>query len=206
MSTPVISTDVGGQTELIDNSVGGVVHCHLNPTEKEYQEEIDEYVKESLRVLDNLEEITKNCRKKVVNNFTLNIMMSKFDKIFEKTINDEKKKESSPLDKTVYELACESFATLYFNYTNDYYEKNFGIFLTAKKTKHEKLYRHAKAKLEVIGAVKEGKVIVEYLRSLKRLGLEFVNNIKLFFKAIFAGIVILLKIIKRIITKPFRKS
>lgn len=36
MSVPVISTDVGGQTELIDETVGGVVHYNENPTKEEY--------------------------------------------------------------------------------------------------------------------------------------------------------------------------
>ena len=48
MGVPVVSTDVGGQTELIDNEVGGIVHYHKDATPEEYEEEINNYVKDYL--------------------------------------------------------------------------------------------------------------------------------------------------------------
>ncbi|MBR1386386.1 MAG: glycosyltransferase [Bacilli bacterium] len=205
MSVPVISTDVGGQKELIDETVGGIVHYIPSMKDEDYQKEIDLYVKETLRVLENLDSISKNCRKKILDSFTLDIMMSKFDKIFEESIRNERDKKLLPIDKTTYELACEVFNTLYFNYTNDYYEKNLGVYLTAKKTKHQRLYRHIRVRLENLGALKEGKNIIEYLRSLKRLLKEFTYNVKTFFIALYSFIIIVLKVIKRVISKPFRK-
>ena len=35
MGVPVVSTDVGGQTELIDDTVGAIVHYHKDATEEE---------------------------------------------------------------------------------------------------------------------------------------------------------------------------
>ena len=75
MGVPVVSTDVGGQTELIDDTVGGIVHYHKDATEEEYEEEINNYVKETERVIENLDKIKSNCRKKILDGFTLNLSL-----------------------------------------------------------------------------------------------------------------------------------
>jgi len=205
MGVPVISTDAGGQSELIDDTVGGLVHFNENPTPEVYEQEIEEYVKETLRVVDKLEELKKNCRKKIIKGFTLNLMAQKFIKVFDEVIQEEKDRKLEQTSKSMYEVACEAFYTLYFNYTNDYYERNLGIYLTSEKTKHERLYRRARARLEKIGAVKEGKDIIEYLRSLKRLVKEFVYNVIRFFRALLSGIIIIFKVIVKFLKKPFKK-
>ena len=60
MGVPVVSTDVGGQTELIDDKVGGIVHCNINPSKEVYNNEINNilclikdkgYCKESRKIL-----------------------------------------------------------------------------------------------------------------------------------------------------------
>ena len=88
---------------------------------------------------------------------------------------------------------------------NDYYERNLGVYLTAEKSRHQKLYRKIRAKLEVFGAVKEGKIVIEFLRRFKKTSKDVVSVFTEFFKVLIAGIIIILKIVKRIITKPFRK-
>ena len=57
MNVPVISSDVGGQTELIDEKVGGIVHYNDNCSKDVYEKEINEYVKETERVLNYLDSI-----------------------------------------------------------------------------------------------------------------------------------------------------
>ena len=206
MGVPVISTDAGGQAELIDDKVGGLVHYNENPTPEIFEQEIEQYVEKTLKVVEKLDELKKNCRKKIIEGFTLDLMSQKFEKIFEEVIKNEKnKKNESVIDATTYELACEAFNNLYFNYTNDYYERNLGIYLTAKKNNHQRLYRHVRTKLELFGAVNEGKNIIEFIRSIKRLLNENINALKLFGKAFVSTISLIYKVIKRIATKPFRK-
>ena len=208
METPVISTDVGGQTELIDDTVGGIVHYNQNATKDEYNQEINCYVTQAIRVLNNQKKISKNCRNKILTGFTLNIMANKFDNLFDKLIKqckESKNEEYDRINKVNYQLACETFNESYFNYTNDYYERNFGIYLTAKKTRHQRLYRHIRTKLEVYGAVNEGKDIIEYLRVLVKLIKEFIISLKRLCKAFIAGLRIIYKFIKRQILKIFKK-
>ena len=103
----------------------------------------------------------------------------------------------------MYEIACEAFYQLYFNYTNDYYERNLGVYLTAKKTKHQKLYRHMRERLARMNAVKEGKNIIEYLRSLKKLINEIIYHIGFLIKGFISGIILLFKVLIYLIKKPF---
>ena len=204
MSTPVVSSDVGGQTELIDSKVGGIVHYNINPSKETFDKEIDEYVKESIRVLDNLDELKKNCREKITKHFSLKLMADNIEKVIKEALKNNNEINSF-VTTNVYELACESFNTLYFNYTNDYYERNLGVYLNSKSG-HPRFYRHVREKLEIFDAVKEGKVIIEFLRKARIALRELISMLIQFIKAIWAGIVIIYKVLKRIITKPFRKS
>jgi hypothetical protein len=206
MSVPVVSTDVGGQTELIDDSVGGIVHYNKKATAEEYDNEINQYVEETLRVLKNLKTIKNNCRKKITDKFTFKKMASTIEKTIEEAIQKEKNRKIELSDKTEYELACEAFYTLYFNYTNDYYERNLGVYLTAKVSKNQRMYRHIRQKLEVFGAVKEGKDIIEFLRHIKIWARETGIFLKTMILAFLAFFRLIFKVLKRIITKPFRKK
>ncbi|MBQ6498060.1 MAG: glycosyltransferase [Bacilli bacterium] len=205
MSVPVVSTDVGGQTELIDETVGGIVHYNKNCSKEVFQKEINQYVTETIRVLNDLPKIKKNCRNKILEGFTLDIMKNNMEKIFNEAISSNLKEEKYNIDTTTYELACESFNGLYYNYTNDYYETNLGVYLTATASKHQRLYRHIRTRLEGFGAVKEGKEIIEFIRSFKKTSIDVGKTFIKFCKAFVAGIRVLLKMLKRIITKPFRR-
>lgn len=210
MGVPVISTDAGGQAELIDDKVGALIHYNDNPTEEIFEQEIEEYVKKTLKVVENIDELKKNCRKKILEGFTLNIMVKKFDKIFEKAIKEENDKYENQklpqISTSSYEVACEAFNRLYFNYTNDYYERNLGVYLTAERGKYAKMYSKIREKLEVFGAVNEGKEIIEFLRCAKRVVKEGCYFIVRFVKAILASFIIIFKVIKREITKPFKNK
>lgn len=205
MSVPVISTDVGGQTELIDSTVGGIVHYNENATNEQYEEEINNYVEETLRVLKDIDKISKNCRKRIIDKFTLDAMIEKIEIIFKDSIKNEEKKEIQQIGKNIYELACESFNNLYYNYTNDYYEKNLGVYLTAPKSRFRKLYRKITNRLYNYNAVKEGKDIIEFIRGLKRFLIELVYLIKYFIKGFISGIILVFKVIFYYISKPFNK-
>ena len=127
MNVPVISSDVGGQTELIDEKVGGIVHYNDNCSKEVFEKEINEYVKETERVLNNLDSIKKNCRKKIESGFTVDLMIEKYEKIIDESIKKEKDKKPYELTYMVYDLALEIFHTPYYLYCKHYYKTHFGM-------------------------------------------------------------------------------
>lgn len=95
MGVPVISADVGGQRELVDDNVGKLVPsyqdekdiCDFNYTDKEiynYVEAIDE-------VISRLDKTKEKCRNKILNRFTLEQMAENMDNQFEYVYKNPKK-------------------------------------------------------------------------------------------------------------------
>lgn len=97
MNVPIVSSDVGGQKELISKDVGEIVKLMQNEEdvylEKYSPEEINSYVKAINKVLDNLEIYKSNCRKRICENFTISKMIEKMDSIFEETHKNPSKKK-----------------------------------------------------------------------------------------------------------------
>lgn len=90
MGVPVISSNVGGQKELINDNVGEIVNV-LQSEEDIYsenynEEEIQNYVKGINKILDNLEFYKANCRNRIMNNFTIKNMLAKMATILEETV------------------------------------------------------------------------------------------------------------------------
>ena len=87
MGVPVISSDVGGQKELITSDVGEIIP--LMQDEKDIYlenynpDEINNFVSAIDKVLNNLDEYKKNCRQRIIDNFTINKMIEKMTAIFE---------------------------------------------------------------------------------------------------------------------------
>ena len=87
MGTPVVTADVGGQKELVDNTCGRVVENIQTAKNGMYnrnyeQEEIERYTRAIEEVL-NDKNIKNNCRNKILNGFTVDNMVKKFEKEFE---------------------------------------------------------------------------------------------------------------------------
>ena len=108
MGVPVISTDVGGQKELITENVGVIVTCMQDEKaiySEEYDpNEINNYVLGIEKVLNNLEEYKKNCRKRILDKFTSKNMINKMMQIFESIYqnpNKEKIENGNTLNKNV---------------------------------------------------------------------------------------------------------
>ena len=112
MGVPVVSSDVGGQKELINEEVGVVVPCIQD--EKEIfdynysKEEIINYVVAIQKVINNLKFYKSNCRKRIIGHFTLDNMIKNMEKEFielvknpnkEKIENGEKAAESISITK-----------------------------------------------------------------------------------------------------------
>lgn len=87
MGVPVISSDVGGQKELINKDVGAIVPCMQNEKDiysESYEEkEILVYVQAIEEVLSNLENYKSKCRKRILDKFTIKNMIKEMSKILE---------------------------------------------------------------------------------------------------------------------------
>ena len=87
MGVPVVSSDVGGQKELITNDVGQVIPLMQDEKDiylEEYdKEEVNNFVLAIDEILNNLEKYNANCRKRIIENFTINKMIEKMTTILE---------------------------------------------------------------------------------------------------------------------------
>jgi len=196
MGVPVISTDVGGQTELIDETVGGVVHYNEKASPKIYNKEIDEYVEETDRVINNLSKIKSNCRKKIQQGFSYSIMVKKFEKIIEENIDKEKNTKGFPHGYIDYNFAVEALTKSYFYFVKYYVVNTFGIPYEGYEPRNK---RDKVSKLRVFLFKKYAKhdadIIFDFLRGIKRTLREFVQTLKFFIKSIPASIRLIYKII-----------
>lgn len=91
MGTPVVTADVGGQKELVDETCGRVVqNIQTDKTgfyNRDYSdEEVNRYVKAIREVLDD-KTLVHNCRKKILNGYTVNQMVNTFENEFYEMVN-----------------------------------------------------------------------------------------------------------------------
>ena len=95
MGVPVISSDVGGQKELISEEVGGIVPCMQNEkdiySEAYKDEEILVYIQAIEKVLKNLEQYKSKCRQRILKKFTIKNMITEMDSIIENTVQKPNK-------------------------------------------------------------------------------------------------------------------
>lgn len=93
MGVPVVTADVGGQAELVNADVGKVVPCLQQEKEirnfNYQEEEINSYVEAINEVLDNLEKYKANCRKRILDGFTINHMVENMEKQFENVLQNK---------------------------------------------------------------------------------------------------------------------
>ena len=189
MGVPVISTDVGGQTELIDETVGGIVHYNENATEEVFEKEINEYVSQTERVINNLEKLSKNCRKKIKEGFNLDLMVEKFEKIIKDSIAIEKDRKPFDSSYIEYNLALETLHKTYYYYCKNYLENKFYIYYDYEKKPRKKTKNFVKRHriltfLNRIHATEDARVVLDCLRALKRIFKEIIIFIKFFLKSI----------------------
>ena len=203
MGVPVVSTDAGGQSELIDEKVGAIIHFNENPTPEVYDQEINNYVTETLRVIKDLDQIKKDCRERILKGFTLDLMVEKFAKIFDKSIKEEKNVKVPQTDYTVYELALENFYIDNYFYTKNYLETKFNIVIDefGQHSKYYKIYKKIGKFFDRFNARKQAKIILEFIRNTKHAIINFIRAIIYLFKSIIACIQIIFKIIYKVIRK-----
>ena len=127
MGVPVISSNVGGQGELINDEVGVIVPC-MQKEEDIYDfnykdEEINNYIDAINKVLGNLKNYKEKCRKRILNGFTINQMTENMSQIIECIFNnpkEEKIESGKGLSKNL--LVTKELITLFFQENEKQYE------------------------------------------------------------------------------------
>ncbi len=122
MKTPVVTSDVGGQAELVDEETGVVLPLMIDEAENFdsrffKQEEIDAYVNALLGLLQDREALQKRselCRKRILNGFTKNHMIAYFEEEFVRLTGPEAKKKRHETCKKLSEFPqlCSELVTL----------------------------------------------------------------------------------------------
>lgn len=122
MGVPVVTADVGGQKELVDNTCGRVI--------KKYQavendlhnfnydiNEINDYKNAILELIDlNNEEFKEKCRNKIINGFSVQNMVDKMTSKFNDMIL-----KGTQVDKSIVDT--EEIAERYLMLFNEYYKQ-----------------------------------------------------------------------------------
>lgn len=154
MGVPVVSSDVGGQKELITEDVGVVVPCLQN--EKEIlnfdytEEEILNYVIAIQKVINNIKFYKSNCRKRILNQFTQDYMIKNMEKEFTEIVrnpNNEKIKNGEALSKNI-SLLKELISSYFISNKPEYewlseeFNKNNIHVLKNKSLKKKQFYEH----------------------------------------------------------------
>lgn len=104
MGTPMVSSNIGGQKEIIEKDCGYLILPYQQPAEQfnfNYSDdEVQEYKEAVLKILDNENEVDYEsiCRKKVEERFSINKMIINMDKEITRLI-----KEGSQTDKSFCE-------------------------------------------------------------------------------------------------------
>lgn len=101
MSVPVVSSDVGGQRDLIDESVGALIPLYQSETtdlnnRKFSEEEIGEYVMHLTKILTDTSVATqmgKNARVKIEAGFSVKQMVDYFEQQLQELCEDREKQE-----------------------------------------------------------------------------------------------------------------
>ena len=186
MGVPVLSADVGGHKELIDDKVGLIVPLLQNETDIEKfeysDEEIDLYVKGLKYISHNLEDFKKNCRARVLKKFSLNKMIQNMEKEIDTIIDNpnlEVRKTANNL-KMYENIILENYnhylmGTQYEYQTNinryySYFDKKIPkIEDTSKKHSEEYYLTRKTAKNFIDLLLYPFRIIIMGMRRIKRL-------------------------------------
>lgn len=159
MGVPVISSDVGGQKELINEDVGVIVPCMQKENEifdfKYKQEEIENYTNAINKVLANLIKYKEKCRDRILNGFTINQMNKNMDNIIQeicKNPNKQKIENGKGLSNNLNitkELIClfleesnDLFRWQCQEYNKNYYELTADLGITKWSRIKERLWTY----------------------------------------------------------------
>lgn len=133
MGVPVISSDVGGQADLIDDQVGAIIPLYQKEDAENLdsrtfpEEEINEYVNHIIRILSNdalKTELGKNARARIEASFSLEKMVEKLDQELVWLLTDEgayqKRMATASMMKTMKHLAADYYTVYRLWQQNDH--------------------------------------------------------------------------------------
>lgn len=96
MGVPVISSDVGGQKELINDKVGVIVPLLQDENDiydlKYNEEEVKLYTEAIIKIKNNLVKYQKNARKRVLDGFTIHNMIVHMEEIIDNVVTHPSKR------------------------------------------------------------------------------------------------------------------
>ena len=166
LGTPVVTADVGGQKELVDDTCGSVVE-NIQTAEngyynRDYQdEEINRYAEAIEKVLNN-SKLKENCRAKVLNGYTVNHMVETFTKEFEEFAKTRSKiNPQSVVNKDLY----KQYIVLYNQVDiRNYFPQEGGVY-----SENESLRRYKITQLK--GKLWENPLWRGFIKFLQKTGL-----------------------------------
>lgn len=158
MGVPVVSADVGGQKELINKDTGVIVPCMQKESEihnfNYKQEEIMAYVDGILKIYKNSNQYKQACRKRILDDFTIQNMVVNMQQEFDKLTKVKHKKttlmEHTDILKELLNQYLVADQSLYKWLCNEYDSKVYG-------------------EVEVLGRSER---IQKFIYTWKRLGLK----------------------------------
>ena len=142
MGVPIVSCDVGGQKELINDKTGVIVPRLQKETDihnYDYSdEEVDNYVKGIIKLYKNINKYKSACRKRILNGFTIQNMIANMEKEFDTLMSMDKKYMSNEKEHIdIYkELLNNHFLVIRNDYTwlcSEYYRKVYGVRIDSPK-------------------------------------------------------------------------
>ena len=200
MGVPVVSAYVGGQKELIDDTVGKIVPYDKNISRSE---ETKNYVEAIIYALDNLNELKKNSRDKITKKFNLNLAVKKLEDIFVNV-------KSKPVIEGGYE---DLIYDLYINMLTDEYRwhchmftmENYGISMYDELTDdpNRKISKKKIIKKKLIDFCyrydikNEAEIIVNFIRNIISFIRSFIYMFIYGLKTLLAALKIIFKFIKK---------
>ena len=112
MGVPVVSADVGGQKELLNEEVGILVECRQKENENynnSLKQEVNDYVQAIETVLNKEEKFKKKCREIILEKYTINKCIEKMDKIFSNIIMDNNNNNEKILGVDAKEMILDFY-------------------------------------------------------------------------------------------------
>lgn len=176
MGVPVVSADVGGQKELIDEKVGAIVPCiqkEENIKDFNYsKEEVNNYIDSIIKIMDDEEKYKEETRKRIENGFTIKQMIKTMENEFELI----KKVKPKTIDKNHKDICLEIINQTLLSYSKMYsYLCEENNFLTFGTRNYRNGWTTSKIKLTLIKLIEklriqnELKICKDILKDIGRL-------------------------------------
>jgi len=191
MGVPVVSSDVGGQRELISSDVGVIVPCLQDEadvyTTSYSEEEVMSYVDALQKVANDLDTYKSKCRRRILDGFTLDKMASRmsaeFENILKMEINDPSLVSHFDLTKEIMTEYFMQEKVVYDWYCKVYRLEMYGTegipFDRDQVSRRQKLKWQIEQFFIKIHLYEEakvvGKIVIDLLRQIKRFCVAIVK-------------------------------